>query len=168
MARGIPLLVGNRGCAAILDTLLLEQGGNAQGLENITCVISWETSWWLCIPLASLLLWKHIFPRVKLHWKTINGSVVLQETKERKGKWKAVTSSTRRYLDKKRCEWERNLEIYSKFLARILLHKAHQCQYAHSHLIITERNSVSDDYCHGLHVCVPLPQIHMLKSQLPM
>lgn len=115
LARGIPLLVGNRGCATILDTLLLEQGRNAQGLENITCVISWETSWRLCIPLASLLLWKHIFPRVKLHWKTINGSVVLQETKERKGKWKAVTGSTRLYLDKKRYEWERNLAIHSKF-----------------------------------------------------
>lgn len=62
--------------ATILHTLPLEQGRDAEP-GNITCVISWETSWWLCIPLASLFLWKHMFPRVNLHWKTINGSVVL-------------------------------------------------------------------------------------------
>lgn len=89
VAQGISLLVGNKGCATILDTILLEQGHDAEELENITCVISWEPSPWLCIPLASLFLWKHIFPSVNLHRKTINGSVVLQETKERKSKWKS-------------------------------------------------------------------------------
>lgn len=121
VSQGISLLAWNRGGATILDTVLLEQGCDATELENITCVISWETSWWLCIPLASLFLWKHIFPSVSLHWKTINGSVVLQETKERKSKWK----STGLQLDKKRDRWEHNLEIHSKFPISIVLHKAH-------------------------------------------
>lgn len=78
-----------QGLTTVPHTRLLEQGCAAEEPGNITCVVSWEASPWFCIPLAFPFLWKHIFPRVSLHWNTISGSVVLQKTKEIKGKWKS-------------------------------------------------------------------------------
>lgn len=70
---------------------------------------------------------------------------------------KADISSHRLQLQKKRGLWEHNLEIHSKFQIGLLLHKTHECQYTSSHLIIIERNSISDDYCCRPNACVPHP-----------
>lgn len=113
------------------------------GLEYVTCVISWET-WRLCVPLAPILPWKHIFPRVNWHWKTINGSVVLQETQER-AKEKQLPAPLGYTLIKRGMNG--NITWKSiQFHVGILLHEAPQCQYAHSRVLITEGKLVSEDY----------------------
>lgn len=155
VTHGISFFVRIRGCATIIDALLECRMPRSWKLLPVSSPgrlpVDFPSLWpqfyygntyfqgWTCTERlsAALLCFK------RQREETANG--------------KAVISAHRLHLEKKRGLWELNFEIHSNFQISLLLHETHECQYTSSHLIIIERNSISDHYYCRLNAGVPHP-----------